>query len=223
MPTVACVLKSGGGYSPEWVWALKRNVAEHLTDYEFRVLSDLQCFGSWNIPLTHRWPGWWSKLELFRPGLFAPGPVLYLDLDTLVTGDLSELASYAGPLAMVTDFYRPQFAQTGVMAWNPGPLTDGLWETFLAAPQFLEMQRTRDDGQWMHLYTVQRRTLPDRLQDLYPGQVVSYKVDATLGPPPNARLVCFHGQPKQDNPRSGWANAEWRRLHGPAVVRTQEG
>nr|WP_145924153.1 hypothetical protein [Halomonas elongata] len=39
-------------------------------------------------PLAHGWPGWWSKLELFRPH---GGDLLYLDLDTVVRGDLQPL------------------------------------------------------------------------------------------------------------------------------------
>jgi hypothetical protein len=213
VPTVACVLKSGGGYTPEWVWALKRNVAEHLAEpHEFRVLSDLPAFGPFGIPLLHGWPGWWAKMELFRPGIFDSSPVLYLDLDTLVTGDLSELAAYPGLIAMVSDFYRPQFGQSGVMAWNPaGSPAQVVWEKFIANPAS-EMQRLRDDGQCIYRLLVENGKPPDRLQELYPGQVTSYKVHAAGGPPQDARLVCLHGSPKQTDPRAGWAYVEWKRL-----------
>ena len=211
MITVACVLRSGGPYTPEWVYALKRNLNQYLADYTFRVLSDCSCFGQEGIPFKYNWPGWWSKLELFCPGLFE-GPVLYLDLDTLVVGDLSEIATYTGRLAMNSDFFRPQFAQSGVMMWTPGPLTDAIWQDFCNEPDHMRIPR-RDDGQWLHLYTLASKQLPDRLQDLFPGQLVSYKVEARNGPPPNARLVCFHGSPKQTDPRSGWAYERWMGLN----------
>lgn len=35
------------------------------------------------IQLKNDWPGWWSKIELFRKNLF-DGPVLYLDLDVII-------------------------------------------------------------------------------------------------------------------------------------------
>src|SRR5688500_17803184 len=38
---------------------------------------------------------WWAKIRLFRPGLFT-GRVLYLDLDSVITGLLDELVDIKG-------------------------------------------------------------------------------------------------------------------------------
>lgn len=96
MTTIACVLKSGGIYTPEWVYALKRGIARHASDYRFVCLTDAAGLPPvWSVSLAYHWPGWWSKLELFRPGVFEDGErVLYLDLDTLVVGDVGELVSH---------------------------------------------------------------------------------------------------------------------------------
>lgn len=45
------------------------------------------------IALMNNWQGWWSKIELFRPGLFE-GRVLFLDLDLLVMKDLTPMIEY---------------------------------------------------------------------------------------------------------------------------------
>lgn len=208
MTTIACVLRSGGAYTPEWVWALKRGLARHAPPHTFVCLTDTPAaLGPWAVPLRHPWPGWWAKLALFEPGLFT-GPVLYLDLDTLVVGDLADLCSYAGPLALLSDFYRPACAQSGVMAWTPGDVTAATWEAWFRSPK-AHMRRYRGDGEWLHAYTDR----PDRIQDLFPGQVVSYKVHASGGPPTGARLVCGHGRPKWNEPRAGWAHRHWTALH----------
>ena len=201
MITVACVLRSGGVFTPEWVDALWRGVARHLNGrpYERCVLSDIP--GAGFEPLQERWPGWWAKLELFRPGLFHD-PVLYLDLDTVVVGDLGDLAAYAGPFAMLSSFYRPRRAESGVMAWTPGAVTEGLWEAFTADPARW-MRRFHGDGEFLHAHAT-----PDRLQDLFPNQIVSYKKHARQGPPPGARVVCFHGNPRPSE-AGGWAAAAW--------------
>lgn len=201
--TVACVLRSGGIYTAEWVHTLKRGLNRWLpSEWDFRVLSDSGGFGQWGSRLEYGFPGWWSKLELFRPGLF-DGPVLYLDLDTLPVGDLSEIAQYEGPFAMLSDFYRPTYAESGVMAFTPGAETERIWEAFIADP-FKSMKQFRQDGRFIAAHSN-----PERLQDLFSG-IYSFKVHCRNGPPSDARLVCAHGRPKFDDPAAGWAHEAWR-------------
>lgn len=208
--TVACVLKTGGLYDVEWVYALGAGLYDHLghpgVDFEFVCLTDDDIRWAWAVPLQHGWPGWWSKIELFRPGLFG-GPVLYLDLDTLVLGDLSEIVSYDGPFAMLSDFYRPKVAQSGVMMWTPSDETAAIYET-VRADEARILYSYRGDGEFLH----DQLPSADRIQDLCPGQVVSYKVHARQGPPENARLVCAHGPPKWNDPAAGWAYHRWMSL-----------
>lgn len=203
---IACVLRSGGPYTPEWVWALKRGLARHAPPHEFVCLTDTpDACGMWAVPLRYDWPGWWAKLALFEPGLFS-GRVIYLDLDTLVVGDLTDLCGYSGPLAMLSDFYRPQLAQSGVMFWTPGPETEAIWDAWIRDPAG-HMRRYRGDGEFLHAHAK-----PDRIQAIFPGRVASYKVHARHGPPKGARLVCAHGRPKWDDPAAGWAHDEWVKL-----------
>lgn len=211
MITVACVLKTGGIYTREWVHALKRGLNRHLDGFEFVCLTD-DCGVSpvWRVPLEHSWPGWWSKLELFRPGLFS-GSVLYMDLDTLVVGDLSDIASYDGPLAILDDFYRAKRQQSAVMAWTPGEHTAAIYDRFLKDPS-MYMRRNRSDQEFIESVIPEA----DRLQPLYPGQLVSLKVHCSPakagGPPDGARLVCGHGNPRFSDPGAGWAHREWLRV-----------
>lgn len=203
MITVVTLYRTGGPvYSREWVWALKRGLNRHLSNFDFKVLTDDPTVEHyWRVPLIHGWPGWFSKVELFRPGLFT-GRVLYMDLDTLPVGDLSELASYDGPFAMLSDFYQPRIPASGVMAWS-GDECAHLYEAFRSNPPPM---RGRLD------YWIGPNAKPARLQDEFPGQIVSFKRHAKANPPEAARLVCGHGQPRFSESKAGWAHQHWRSL-----------
>jgi hypothetical protein len=92
MINIACVLRQGGkvGYDATWVEKLKNSVSRNLSlPYKFVCLSDCDVPCE-RIPLISFGKGFWSKLELFRPNLFN-GPVLYIDLDNVICGNLDEL------------------------------------------------------------------------------------------------------------------------------------
>jgi hypothetical protein len=92
MINVVCVLRSGGkvGYNASWVEKLQRGVSRNLsTPHQFVCLSDCDV-PCQRIDLVYSGKGFWSKVQLFRPGLFV-GPVLYLDLDTVICNSLDPI------------------------------------------------------------------------------------------------------------------------------------
>lgn len=197
---VATVLKSGGIYTPEWVHKLETAVWDHLPDfYEFVCLTDMDV-DCHKIPLRDELPGWWSKIELFRPGLFTER-VLYLDLDTLVLGDMSELASYGGAFGGLRDFIYPARLQTAVMAWEPSALTDVVYERFRPSVPSRVMW---SDQPWID------HCIPDadRLQD-HAGGIYSLRLQALAQRPDDAVLVCGHGEPRMNDRAAGWAHTVW--------------
>ena len=195
--TVACVLRSGGDFKPEHVERLYRDVTSH-TDCRFVALSDAPVACE-RIPLVTNWPGWLAKLELFRPGLF-DRPVVFLDLDTVVVGDLSFLARETDGFSMLSDFYHPQIPASGVMSWC-GDYSH-IFERFSddLVPQYKGLHPNRGDCGWI----ARQVGAVDRIPD--DGRVVSYKVHVArnAGPrsrgdgtvPDAARVVCFHGRPR---------------------------
>lgn len=199
MLTVACVLKSGGAYDAIWVQRLKAGVARHLpTDHRFVCLSDVDVPCE-RIPLKHDWPGWWSKLEMFR----LEGPVLYLDLDTAIVGDLGDIVRQASEFEFTAlrDFYREKGIGSGVMGWNI-PM-NALYEKFNEdASGFMTKYGTRGDQAFIEDHAKE----VVRWQDQLPGQIVSYKAhvraatnireSGTGSIPNNARVICLHGRPK---------------------------
>lgn len=208
-----CVLRSGGEFGPEHVqWlAGKVDLLQWLvaeTDVigkadVLQCLSDVPVRGVPTIPLQHGWPGWWAKMELFRPDI--PGDLLYLDLDTVVRGDLQPLIDAAGGrTTMLSDFYWPEHPASGLMYIAERDKAK-VWQAWCRHP---ETHMRRRGG---------RGTLGDqgflgrvlgagvqRWQDVAPGQVASYKVHCRQGPPRDARVICFHG-----NPRPWAAQDDW--------------
>lgn len=220
MLTVACVLKSGGIYDATWVARLRDGVARHLPiEHRFVCLSDVDVPCE-RIPLVHGWPGWWSKIELFK----LPGPVLFFDLDTAIVGDLSEIAQTAqrSSFAMLRDFYRlGDGVGSGVMAWDDDDLVSKLYRDFAREPSVLQGRYAAGGDQaFIEVHFDER--LVTRWQDVLPGQIVSYKVHCRggvspvsgqrtgLGIPDGARVVCLHGTPKfADMPANDPVRLAW--------------
>ncbi len=206
MLKVVCVLRSGGEYDAEYVERLRDGIARHLPlEHRFLCLSDVPV-GVEDIPLKHDWPGWWSKLEVFRPDIF--GDILFFDLDTVITGDLSDI-SRVGQLTMLSDFHDLENIASGVM-YLPWSEREAIWREWIADPSgHMTRNRGHGDGGFLRKFWNRRAS---RWQDLLPGQIVSYKAhvrkavhpiengDGSL--PADARVVCFHGRPR---PREvGW-------------------
>lgn len=205
---VVCV-KAKPAYSYEWVNRLERMVGENVTvAHRFTCVTDdtagLRCRTKM---LPKGIKGWWAKLFIHRRDLFAP-PVLYLDLDVLILGNLDFVKSYDGRFAILRDFYRPEGMGSGVMLWNePQP---HIWENWLESgcPDHI----LGDQG-WME----QQVPFAQRLQDVFPEKFVSYKVHCEDDTPPqNAAVLSFHGHPKNTNfPPNHWVQRIWR---GEAVA-----
>ena len=88
---VACV-RTGQKYGIEYVTRLRSMVARHLpqphrfvcfTDYPNELPIDME-----TLPVSPNLPGWWAKFHVFEPTWRAGEHVVYLDLDTIIIGDI---------------------------------------------------------------------------------------------------------------------------------------
>ena len=231
MITVACVYRTGGDFDADYVRrlasAIRRNLqAEHifacLTDAPEDQLDGIKRV----IRLEHGWPGWWAKMELFR----LPGPLLYLDLDTMIVDNIDRLAltvTSRDPqtLVMLDDFYTHKVS-SGIMGWSGHPVIvyDAFSRVALRGDLRwipgrhgigLRTQGTtfRGDQDWLRAFVASRKIPVERAQKLAHG-ICSYKVDVQRANrlPQNAKLVCFHGHPRphEVSPRPSWIEEHWR-------------
>lgn len=138
--TVATVYRTGGVYTPEYVEKLKRGFERHLpVPHKFVCLTD-DVFADYCVPLQHDWPGWWAKIELFRPGVLT-GRVIAVDLDTVLLGDLSALLAHDKPVVMLGDYNARKVPNSCLMYWG-GDLTH-IYTKFCEDPR---KHRTRYDA-----------------------------------------------------------------------------
>ena len=228
MLTVACVLRTGGDFDVSWVEALERACFERIREpHKFICLTDFQearvsasaTWIDWK-PLWNYWPGWWSKIELFRPGLFEKGePVLYFDLDTIIVRDVGHLfGTIDCDLVLLRDFYRLQTGWgTGIMGWTAGDLAD-IYSTFRnRAPEFISKFRSDQDYIRWHI-TGSKAEFPAIgvrfWQDEFPTHFVSYKIHCQERGvfPPTAHVICFHGRPRPNEIFGDWVQQFWGTL-----------
>jgi hypothetical protein len=166
--TVACVFVRGEyPYTPEYVRHLFAGVRRHLarpfravclTDQPETMPADVEAIRIDAYQGVHTF---WTKLELFNPAHGLEGRILYLDLDTLIVGDLDRIVDFPASLAFAADelaqtfdgpipqltkggkVWRPRF-QTSVMVWY-----GGLHRDLLNAWRTADADRLYTDQDWI--------------------------------------------------------------------------
>ncbi len=188
---VVCVLQNSAVYGPQDVAALRQGIDAYLGPDRLLCLSDVDVPCA-RIPLSHGWPGWWAKMELFRPDL--PGDLLYFDLDTVIVGNLSDIAK-VNRLTVLSDFNDQKNMASGMM-YLPEFVRIDIWNVWIANPQqHINDHRSGGDQFFLRRFWNEKA---DRWQTMVPGQVVSWKVHVQPSGhiPDDARVICFHGWPK---------------------------
>lgn len=203
--TVVCVLKSGGDYSPIYVRRLRAALNRNCrVPFEFATMTDMRLEGSHHfgqrIELTDKLPGWWSKMEVFKHS-DRLGDILYIDLDTVIVGDITAIASMCGAMIMIGGFKSPDRRGSGLMH-IPAGFGERIYEAFMVNPT-----------EQMALYSGDQEFILSVIgdcatwQETLPGHIVSFKHHCdSEGYPNNARVVAFHGQPR---PHEAAINTPW--------------
>jgi hypothetical protein len=181
-------------FKPLHVEALARQIEKYAPLASFEVLSDVAVPGILCRKLKRNWPGWWSKMELFDPEL--KGDFLFMDLDTVLVGPLDDVLKVE-KLTTLRDFYRDgkklKEGLGGGLMFLPESERQQIWTEFTANPALSMRMNARGDQHFFEHYWLNRAS---RWQDVLPGQVVSHKVHCQNGVPPDARVLCFHGNPR---------------------------
>lgn len=151
--------------------------------------------------------GYWHKLELFKKGAFdSDERVLFIDLDTIITGNIDQIASYDGPFAILEDVYFQERMASSLMAWRGDSLTH-IWDNWVEMGS--PMGDHKGDQGWIE--NQMRGEKHDIWQDLYPRQICSFKKDARPinRLPIGCRVLMYHGVPRPHASGVGWAQQLW--------------
>jgi hypothetical protein len=214
--TVACVWKRGESTydQHDYITPLRNAVARHLPQpHRFVCLTDAEAVpeGVERIPLRHGWRGFWSKVELFRPGLFR-GPALYFDLDTIICGDITPLAAFDGPVLASWDLQHG-WLNSSLLRWQVD--LSCIYEAMVADPA--GVQRRYDGGalwgdQGLIQDTLTERNIPWRwAQDVFTEAVQWHpNHQRHTAPMPGTIVALWYGHPKPHEVSSKWVDTHWR-------------
>lgn len=213
---VVSVLKAG----PDFTEVQARLLHNQLYGFDNVCMTDLKnCKGINTTPLGYNYPTWWAKINLFNPDhpVLGKEDIFYIDIDTLIVGDISIFFNQPTFTAL-TDFYylnsknRPM--ASGVM-WIPAEQKEIVWRRWYGREKRVmnekhPMPYHGDQGFISRCFAKEAITVP-RWDQLYPNRIVSYKKDiAKRGMngfhknrsrgdgkvPDGTRIVCFHGKPR---------------------------
>jgi hypothetical protein len=206
MIDVVCV-KVGTKYGAEYVNRLGAMVGRHLSlDHTFHCVTEDPRGVDANILEVQETelPGWWQKLTVFKPDPWGlRNPILFFDLDVVILGSLDDFAREDSDFAIIKDFNYDCY-NSSVFWLRPGAHPE-VWERF--TPDV--MSRLPGDQNWI------TECVPNAT--LWPSEwIVSYKRSIrrrfwfNRPPPPDARVVVFHGNPKPHQVRDRFVRENWR-------------
>jgi len=206
------------GRGAEYVAKLHAAVTRHLTvPFAFTELTEQQ--------LGEDLKGWWVKMKLFEPGRFT-GPMMYLDLDVIITANIDRLVATAAQdptlLWMRDDFSYsivhpkvgigsdtreqlggPGCCNSSVMLWQ-GEQIGWLWTAWLWEKERMMRELHGDQN------AITQLAWPKCIGLLPAEMIQSYKYgvrDARERPAP---IVVTHGEPKPHQLQVPWLNEHWR-------------
>jgi hypothetical protein len=216
--TIACVLRSGPEFRPQHVFALARGVRRHLKlPHRFVCLTDLisevEAGGVDAIELPDKWPGWWAKICLFRPGLIET-PAIYLDLDTLVVSRIDDLV-LGHNLTVLGPFGNYNHIGSGLLAWDCD--LSAVYNEFRGKPDhYMGIYSTKKlwgDQDFLHNFSP---VSMDYWQDKFPGRVVHYMMHCRNQRfPRGASIVCYGGNPRPW--KTSLAMRVWAKQHNSVM------
>lgn len=201
MIDVVCV-KAGTKYDADYVNKLAAMLQRNTTrEYTFYCLTDdtegvkTRTLLAKNLP-----PSWWAKLYIFNV-IWRAHQVIYLDLDTIIAGNVDFLFDYDGRFCIIPDFWQPCY-NSSVMSFRAG-FGYKLYEEYVNNREAIERIYPGDQD---YLSVA----IPDA--DLWMDGIGSYKAHQLNDGPGDYPIVCFHGEPKPHQlPKEHWGYELWNK------------
>jgi len=163
----------GRDFNPQDVWRLYHSVSKHMDrSFDFFVLTnDMEAeLPGTKIELKHPddWPGWWAKMELYRPEIVPKRRTLYMDLDSHVISSLAPILDYKGNLVIFnTKDYKHRSRINGmVYRYQAATILYNPWEWWWMYAKFLQdwdyyLTHFRSDQDILGEWIPNQPTFPD--------------------------------------------------------------
>ena len=217
-PVIVICMKWGTLYGADYVNVLYRAVADNidipfrfvcLTDDRAGIMEAVECF---DIP-DHGWGkgeykfGGWPKLSVFARDLYGlKGRALFVDLDTVIAGNITELFSVEGGVVVIkewprfNDHFRRQKLRgmTSIFGFTLGQ-SAYILDQYLADPVAARAS-VRHEQAWVTKQASDMTFWPDGWVVSFKRNLLAYplvnRVVPPKAPPPAAKIVVFHGVPR---------------------------
>ena len=217
MLTVACVwIKSEIYQDRSWVdklyWMVKRNLP---VDYKYNFMcvtphvnefwGEEPAIGC-EIPIIipgNGYRAWWYKLNLFN---LQGDRILYLDLDTVIHGDLTKLIDFPSDFVVCPSSgvpMRKHDFNSSIMVWNPA---SPQIQTVRSLLRSADMKRYSGDQQWLSSLPIRVDLFPSRWIHKYlPGKGVYEPEPETIA------TLLIQGGKNEDLVKAGhsWIERYW--------------
>lgn len=220
MKRLVVCMKWGSLYGSEYVNLLSRAVLSNLPEeHEFMCLTDntdgidarVKCEPLPELPIDSSYwkKGGWPKLAVFQPGFLPDGyRVLFVDLDTIITGNISAMFQTGSAVTMVKEWkrlmdyinpFRAQKQLSSVFAFDSGR-EERIYETFLENPAQAR-EKYRVEQYFLAAHASALNTWPDDWvvsfkRHLLPPRLGIRKGSDVSAPPEAAKMLLFHGEPR---------------------------
>ncbi|MEO3692405.1 glycosyltransferase [Roseateles paludis] len=220
-------MKWGTKYGPEYVNRLYGMAARHLkgafrfvcfTDDSAGVRPEVECLP---LPETHakagKRDGGWKKLGTYQADLFGlQGTALFLDLDVVIVGDLTEFFEVPGEFLIIKDWKRPWrvTGNSSVYRFRLGAHADVL-QHFIDHQDEVRAKYRNEQEFLSHHLAAQGKlgywpkhwcaSFKYHCLPLWP---TSYWRDPFI--PAGARVLVFHGVMNPPDALVGRSNGNWR-------------
>ena len=209
---VVCVFW-GKKYPKYYIEKLRNGVNRNLsnTNYIFYCITDDEVpEGVTQLKPSNNWGTWWQKINLFNPEVVPIGLTLYIDLDSVIVGDLEDLLCQKSkfPIIMATNpspTNRPICAHnSSVMLFESGdPRITKIYDNFKDNSNYIMKELHGDQCLiW--------RILINNIAN-FPGNLVrSYKYHCRNKLPQGTSVVFFHGKPDPHEVNNNWVKKHWK-------------
>lgn len=183
-------------YDETWVDRLYQGFARNITgQFRFVVYTDRDRRFGWpveQVRLKSEVPTYSDCIQPYEMN----EPMILVGLDTIVCGNIDNLVEYCLTeefIALPRDPYHPEQACNGVALVPAGK--QHVWEKF-----------SGDVDDMTHMRRHEHRFI----DDLFPGEVVSYKGHVKRNGLNDARIVYFHGEEKPHQLQAPWIEEHWK-------------
>ena len=193
---VVCV-HWGDKYPEEYVYRLKSMVERH-SNAEFLCFTDKPKDCEYTL-LDEGFEGWWNKIQLFNPNFLKGERFLYLDLDVVITDDITSILERTEKFVTIKDWIYDTY-NSSAMLMTGGDFPH-VYDLFTRQKEKAMSSCPQGDQQWITNYVSADYFSED--------DFASFRMSGCEGEP-KAKIVVFHGKPDPHEVKGTWVEDNWK-------------